>query len=201
MNIIIHRGTHEIGGSCVEIQSDKARILLDIGLPLTATGSNDYGANELEKLTGEQLVEKGWLPDIEGIYTWDKRQPVIDGVVLSHPHLDHYGFIKYLKDQIPIHIGAAAKDLILATSVFTSFPQSALKNTVLMKHRREFSIGDFVITPYLMDHSAFDAYAFLVLQWPAASGFSIPAISVLTAERRGCLNGWCIMARHPLTPC
>jgi ribonuclease J len=162
MNIIIHRGSHEIGGSCVEIRSDKARILLDIGLPLTATGSNDYGANELEKHNGEQLVDKGWLPDIEGIYTWDKRAPVINAVVLSHPHLDHYGFIRYLKDQITIYIGEAAKDLILTTSVFTSFPQSALRNTVPIKHRKEFSIGDFVITPYLMDHSAFDAYAFLV---------------------------------------
>jgi len=162
MNIIVHRGTHEIGGSCVEIQSDKTRILVDIGLPLTAVGSNDYGANELDKLTGEQLVKKGWLPDIEGIYTWDKRQPTINAVVLSHPHLDHYGYIKYLKDQIPIHIGDDAKDLILTTSVFTSFPPTALKNTVAIRHRKFFAIGDFCLTPYLMDHSAFDAYAFLV---------------------------------------
>jgi len=34
MKIIIHRGTHEIGGSCVEIQSKKSRILMDIGMPL-----------------------------------------------------------------------------------------------------------------------------------------------------------------------
>jgi ribonuclease J len=162
MNIIIHRGTHEIGGSCVEIQSEKARILLDIGLPLTAVGGNDYGANELEKLTGEQLVEKGWLPDIEGIYTWDRRDPTINAVVLSHPHLDHYGYIRYLKDQIPIYIGDDAKNLIQTASVFTSFSKDALKNTVSVRHEKSFAIGDFYVTPYLMDHSAFDAYAFLV---------------------------------------
>src|SRR5271157_3943339 len=162
MNIIIHRGTHEIGGSCVEIRSDQARILLDIGLPLTAVGSNDYGINELDKLTGEQLVEKGWLPDIEGIYTWDRRNPAINAVILSHPHLDHYGYIRYLKDQIPIYIGDDAKNLIQTASVFTSFSKDAFKNTLCVRHRKSFTIGDFYVTPYLMDHSAFDAYAFLV---------------------------------------
>lgn len=34
MTITIHRGTHEIGGSCVEIRTRQAKILLDLGLPL-----------------------------------------------------------------------------------------------------------------------------------------------------------------------
>ena len=34
MIITIHRGTHEIGGSCVEIRTDKAKILIDLGMPL-----------------------------------------------------------------------------------------------------------------------------------------------------------------------
>jgi ribonuclease J len=46
MKIIIHRGTHEIGGSCVEIQSKKSRILIDIGTPLVkkdGAGSEEMG--------------------------------------------------------------------------------------------------------------------------------------------------------------
>ena len=34
MILTIHRGTHEIGGSCVEICTDKAKILIDLGMPL-----------------------------------------------------------------------------------------------------------------------------------------------------------------------
>ena len=34
MQIVIHRGTHEIGGSCVEIRTRQTKILLDLGLPL-----------------------------------------------------------------------------------------------------------------------------------------------------------------------
>ena len=34
MNLIIHRGTHEIGGTCVEITTDETRIIIDLGMPL-----------------------------------------------------------------------------------------------------------------------------------------------------------------------
>ncbi len=36
MKICIHRGSHQIGGSCVEIEHEGTRILIDFGLPLDA---------------------------------------------------------------------------------------------------------------------------------------------------------------------
>ena len=45
MKIIIHRGTHEIGGSCVEIQSKKSRILIDIGMPLVKKDGDRFNGN------------------------------------------------------------------------------------------------------------------------------------------------------------
>ena len=36
MKICIHRGTKHIGESCVELESDCKRLLIDIGLPLDA---------------------------------------------------------------------------------------------------------------------------------------------------------------------
>jgi ribonuclease J len=30
----IHKGTKEIGGSCVEVRTESTRILLDLGMPL-----------------------------------------------------------------------------------------------------------------------------------------------------------------------
>ena len=49
MTLTIHRGTHEIGGSCVEMRTDKAKILIDLGIPL------DY-----DKHTTEEQTEKVW---------------------------------------------------------------------------------------------------------------------------------------------
>ena len=34
MQLIVHRGTQEIGGTCVELMTDQTRILLDFGMPL-----------------------------------------------------------------------------------------------------------------------------------------------------------------------
>ncbi len=34
MKLTIHRGSHEVGGICVEIEADNTRILLDFGMPL-----------------------------------------------------------------------------------------------------------------------------------------------------------------------
>ncbi len=33
MKLIIHRGAHQVGGSCVELSHEDTTILLDIGLP------------------------------------------------------------------------------------------------------------------------------------------------------------------------
>ena len=94
MKIIIHRGTHEIGGSCVEIQSKKSRILIDIGVPLVKKDGDRFNFKEHENKPGPELVKEKVLPDIGGVYAWDTDKKLIDGVLISHPHIDHYGFFR-----------------------------------------------------------------------------------------------------------
>ena len=61
MRVCIHRGTKEIGGNCIELESAGRHILLDLGMPLTTAKPDE--------------VE---LPDIrglkEGIYYSKKCQ-------------------------------------------------------------------------------------------------------------------------------
>lgn len=40
MRLTIHRGTKEIGGSCVELKTHDTRLFLDIGLPLVDREGN-----------------------------------------------------------------------------------------------------------------------------------------------------------------
>ena len=72
MRLRIHRGTKEIGGTCIEIEAQGKRIALDVGLPLDAP---DDGQEEL-------------LPEVPGFREPDDG---LLGVVISHPHQDHYG--------------------------------------------------------------------------------------------------------------
>ena len=49
MEIIIHRGTHQIGGCVTEIKTEEARIIIDMGTPLPGSKTeNETGAAEEE---------------------------------------------------------------------------------------------------------------------------------------------------------
>ena len=66
MKIIIHRGTHEIGGSCVEIQSKKSRILIDIGMPLVKKDGDRFDFREYENVPGFLSLLALWENKAEG---------------------------------------------------------------------------------------------------------------------------------------
>ena len=161
MKIIIHRGTHEIGGSCVEMRSKKSRILIDIGMPLVKKGGDRFNFREHENTPGPELVKEKVLPDIDGVYAWDTNKKMIDGVLISHPHIDHYGFFGYLHKDICFYLGEATKKIIDLTVIFSPV-EGSISNYHTIESGKSFRCGDFKITPYLMDHSAFDSYAFLV---------------------------------------
>lgn len=61
----------------------------------------------------------------------------------------------------PVYIGRLARSLIDAPQVFIGGNRYAL-DFHNFEAWRPFTVGDFTITPYLVDHSATDAYAFLI---------------------------------------
>jgi len=161
MHLTIHRGTHEIGGSCVEITSQDSRIVIDIGMPLVKEGGGKFDLKEHKDLTGPELVQTGVLPDIKGLYEWDTSNKPIDGLLISHAHMDHYGFLPYINQNVHCYLGEGTKRLIDITSLFLAF-KTAINRHTFIKSGEPLWVGAFKVTPYLMDHASFDAYAFLV---------------------------------------
>lgn len=145
MNLTIHRGSHEIGGSCVELASENSRIIIDTGLPLSVTGNEDYKA-----LIPATLFDSLELP-----------HPPLGGILISHPHQDHYGLLEHIKPNIPLYAGSAASELIKLTYVMQG-KHNLFSQPITFKPEESFKLGDFTITPYLVDHSGFDSYAFLI---------------------------------------
>lgn len=140
MKICIHCGTKQIGGSCVELESGGKRLLIDIGLPLDA-----------------ELPETP-LPAVSGLETYD---PALLGIAISHAHLDHYGLAAKIQQDVPVLISDGALRILDAARLF--FPDTVqFGRTIDVQHKKPIELGPFVITPYLMDHSAYDAYGFLV---------------------------------------
>jgi len=161
MKITIHRGTHEIGGSCVEIENKDTRIVIDIGMPIVTENGRRFDIQNYKDLSGQEMVEKKILPDIKGFYNWDTTNKKIDGLLISHSHSDHYGFYNYLREDIQYYLGEGTRRIIDFDSLIFGSKKVIGKYTTF-QHGDTLHIGSFTIKPFLMDHSAFDAYAFLI---------------------------------------
>ena len=135
MQACIARGGSEIGGSCVLVRSAAGTtIALDAGLPLD-------GAEAAPSLPAAALEAR------------------VQAVLLSHAHPDHYGLIHALPD-VPVYMGAPTAAILREAAFFT--PLGLERSAEVFVAGESFRVGDIEITPYLVDHSAFDAYAFLV---------------------------------------
>jgi len=161
MKLTIHRGAKEIGGSCVEIIGKKSRLVVDIGIPLVDHFGVHFDLNDYKHLSGPELQDEGILPNIAGFYNWDSTDKPVDGLLISHAHLDHYGFYDHVSKNICFYLGRATKELIDLTTRFTA-REGSIGKFRSFESEKPFKCGEFTITPYLMDHSAFDAYAFLI---------------------------------------
>ena len=91
----------------------------------------------------------------------DGSDPSLAGVIISHPHLDHYGLIDQVHPSVPVYIGREAS-LLLAEAEFFSAAGVTLHPTGFLAHRVPIQVGAFTVTPYLADHSGYDSYSLLV---------------------------------------
>jgi len=159
MHFKIHRGTKEIGGSCVEVWTESTRLLLDFGMPLVEKDGKEFDFRKYKGLNSQELVKQDILPDIEGLY--DNTKNLIDGVIISHAHQDHYGLANFINENVQYYLSEATHEIIKLNNIFT--PQDLqLKRTFYFEKSKTFKIGNISITPYWADHSAFDSYSFLV---------------------------------------
>lgn len=161
MNLIIHRGTHEIGGSCVELETKDSRIVIDIGLPLVNERGEQFDFRPYKKLTGPQLIQKKILPNVPGLYRFDTTKPKPDALLISHPHLDHFGLLYFVNPAIPLYMSKGCHKLIELSYYFNE-TKLDFERVEILTAWTPFTIGDITLTPYLVDHSGFDALAFLI---------------------------------------
>ncbi len=142
MTLTIHRGTHEIGGSCVEIRTDKAKILIDLGMPL------DYDKHTTEEQTEIRHNAEEWCKGVDALF-------------LSHAHADHYGFLDLLTQDTPIYATEETFVMLALDGILGDDPTEHLKKRPLTSGQ-SCEVADIKVTAYTVDHSAYGACAFLI---------------------------------------
>lgn len=138
MQIIVHRGTKQIGGCATEIATDNARIFIDFGAELDGNSNLD----------------------IEGV---TKGNTNCSAIFFTHYHCDHIGLINSINKDIPCYIGSLSIDVLKIQNQRTkSIEAERLSNIQPVYAGKSIAIGNITITPYSVDHSAFDAHMFLI---------------------------------------
>lgn len=147
MEVIVHRGTHQIGGCATEIRTRTTRILIDFGAELPD--------------------ETGYVPpdhlEIDGL---NVGTPGFDAVLLTHYHGDHLGLINRIPGNIPVYLGRSAGEVhkCFARRLARRDPEGFEVSQRLrpLDAMVPLVIGDIRVTPLPADHSAWDALMFLV---------------------------------------
>lgn len=159
MKLTIHRGSHEIGGNCVEIATDSTRIILDVGMPLFDADRQPFDGSVVRGKTVDELLGAGILPNVSGLFT---AGPPPDAILLSHAHMDHTGFLPFTREEIPVYATTGTSKMMSAGAIFArqvEIPRQRYRRLVPEKVTR---LGDLRVTAFSVDHSVYGSVAFLI---------------------------------------
>ena len=152
-SITIHRGTQQIGGSCVEVRCGSTRLIVDAGTELPGIDESEEQSDEMQPLL-----------KVPGLFADDG--PPVKAVLLSHNHGDHSGLLPYIRHGVPVCMSKGTSQMLMISGRF--MPQHVRHKRREQPHQIEalhgeaISLGDFEVTPFKVDHSGYDACAFVI---------------------------------------
>ena len=179
LSLKFYKNPERIGGGITEINYDGQRLIIDMGAELEwqdnkqidettiPNSENSYLANLLSQV--KQEVEPN--PMIEGVTT---GKVDCEGVLITHYHGDHMALVKYVLSEVPVYMSKVSKEIGLAIQnrLKKSKRNIADVETIKTLERantfsyndfgKDFQIGVFTVRPIRVDHSAFDALAYLI---------------------------------------
>ena len=172
-------GVNEVGGNNVLLEDFEygVKIFLDFGINIKKFNDNFEKFQEPSSI--KELIKLGLLPRVEDLsvknlylnYKTSKdikfQEPStnIDGILVSHPHKDHFYGLSFTNRNIPIYTGVFTKKII---SAYYKSSKHSICNNYDGLDWRLFRTGDVLdikgleIVPVHVDHSIPAAYGFII---------------------------------------
>ena len=132
----------QIGGNITMISTEQAKIVIDYG----------------EDLPGDTAADP---------YSIDWEHEQVDAVFFTHYHADHIGRFTEIPEHIPLYMSEPT--YLVIKNHYTRCRDSAaltrlddMSNIGFMEPEVSVSVGDIVITPYIVDHSAYCSFMFYI---------------------------------------
>jgi len=201
MDITCYGGINRIGGNKILIEDNGTKIFLDFGMNFEEHSMYFTEYMPPRKCNCiKDFIHLGLLPDLNGVYRRDyckhmgldhQKDNTVDGVLISHAHMDHVGYVHFLRKDIPIHVSSETRAIMEMFSrigpsgfeEFTDFKPSfqliPKKTGEGMKRRdardgveerdvrtfdfgKKFKIGSLEIEPCRVDHSLPGATGYII---------------------------------------
>ena len=165
LQITAYGGNREIGGNKILVSTGEGGVFLDFGKSY-ATEDRYFEIPWNPPYHIPSLLGIGALPDIAGLYRHDPGEHRY-AVVVSHPHLDHVGYVPLLAPGTPVVTGVDTKNLL---DIRLEMSQQGWDTQVghldwrLLRTGDAFEMpeADLRVWPVHVDHSVPASYGFIV---------------------------------------
>ena len=172
-------GVNEVGGNKILLEDFNydVKIFLDFGINIK--DFNDNFERYEEPSSVKELIKLGLLPNtehfsIENLYTnyeasknqeYNDLDSNVDGILITHPHKDHFYGLSFINRNIPVYTGVFTKKVISAyhkcskVSIINNYGGLEWK---LFRTGNVLDIKGLKIIPIHVDHSIPAAYGFII---------------------------------------
>lgn len=198
--ITFHGGVKDIGGNKFLVEDKGTKVFMDFGMSFSA--EKEYFSEYLKARGSSSLTDMialGLLPNIKGLYRRDyarhmnfggDEETQINAVLLTHAHMDHCAYLKYLREDITVYCSEESKLIMQSfddTGVGEQYlemsekfqihegkkgpakgkmvknkGEKAQRDVRVFKSGKEFKLDSITVTPMPVDHSIPGVYGFIL---------------------------------------